>query len=92
MSDFRKKKMYRLEVTYREPEDPEDENYEVQYFNSFREAEKAARILEAGEDPWYGDDVICVDVDPDPVEVEILHHDHSGESRDRDLIPEGKVR
>ena len=92
MSDFRKKKMYRLEVTYREPEDPEDENYEVQYFNSFREAEKAARILEAGEDPWYGDDVICVDVDPDPVEVEILHHAHSGESRDRDLIPEGKVR
>lgn len=92
MSDFKKKLMYRLEVFYREPGDPENENFEVQYFNSFQETERVAQILEAGDDPWYGDDVICVDVDPDPVEVEILHHDHSDESRDPDLIPEGKVR
>lgn len=91
MSDFVKKMMYLVTVTYQDSGSPEFVNYEEQYFNSFREAERAAWTLEDGEDPWYGDDVIVVDVDPEPVEVFILQHDHSGEKHVEDPVPKGRA-
>lgn len=91
MSDFVKMMMYRVVVTYEDPEDPEFEKYETQYFHSLKEAEMAACVLEAGEDPWYGGDVVRADVDPDPVEVEMLHPDHSRESRVKYPVPEGRA-
>ncbi len=77
MADFIRKKVYRLVVSFRVSEDSEEEEFEEQYFGSFEEAEKAAALLETGADPWYGDEVTSVEVDPEPVEREILHTDRS---------------
>ena len=77
MSDFIRKKVYRLVVSFRVSEDSEEEDFEEQYFGSFEEAEKAAALLETGADPWYGDEVTSVEVDSEPVEREILHTDQS---------------
>ena len=77
MADFIRKKVYRLGVSFRVSEDSEEEDFEEQYFGSFAEAEKAAALLESGADPWYGDEVTSVEVDPEPVEREILNTDQS---------------
>ena len=75
MADFIRKKVYRLVVSFRVSEDSEEEDFEEHYFGSFEEAEKAAELLESGADAWYGDEVTSVEVDPEPVEREILHTD-----------------
>ena len=77
MADFIRKKVYRLVVSFRVSEDSEEEDFEEQYFGSFEEAEKAAALLESGADPWYGDEGTSVEVDPEPVEREILRTDRS---------------
>ncbi|MCI7094185.1 MAG: hypothetical protein MR940_10435 [Lachnospiraceae bacterium] len=77
MADFIRKKVYRLVVSFRVSEDSEEEDFEEHYFGSFEEAEKAAELLESGADPWYGDEVTSVEVDPESVEREILYTDRS---------------
>ena len=44
---------------------------------SFRVSEDSDALLETGADPWYGDEVTSVEVDPEPVEREILNTDQS---------------
>ena len=54
-----------------------DHSYLIEGWHLFEEAEKAAALLESGADPWYGDEVTSVEVDPESVEREILHTDRS---------------
>ena len=92
MADFIRKKVYRLVVSFRVSEDSEEEDLEEQYFGSFEEAEKAAALLESGADPWYGDEVTSVEVDPEPVEREILHTDRSRLHRRQGPERSGRAR